>query len=162
MSAIVTGLPELKAEFARVERAMQTRVIRRGASAGAATIKLGINPRIPVKTGTLKRSLLIKYAREKSDETQAVYVVTFRQGKKLQVGAITKRRGKFFKRVLSQDAFYARWVEAGHKLRRKRGGSSSGSVPGKFFFRDGVAGSAPTALQKMVDVMSAEITKIVK
>lgn len=159
---VVRGLPELKAEFARVEKEVRTRVVRRGASAGARTMKTAIAPRIPVRSGTLKRSLLIKFAREKSNDTQALYVVTFRQGKKLQRGAITKRGGKFFKRVLSQDAFYARWVEHGHKLRRKKGGSSSGSVPGKFFFRDGVRGAAPAALQKMVDVMSAEITKIVK
>ena len=162
MSATVKGMEGLKAEFARIERAVATKVIRRGASSGARVVKAGILPRIPVKSGTLKRSLLIKYAREKSDATQAVYVVTFRQGKKLQVGAVTKRRGKFFKRVLSQDAFYARWVESGHKLRRKRGGSSSGSVPGKFFFRDGVAGAAPTALQQMVDVMTTEIDKVLR
>lgn len=162
MSVVVKGLPELKAEFARVEREVRTKVVRKGASVGARALKIAIEPRIPVKSGTLKRALLIKYAREKSNETQAAYVVTFRQGKKLQVGAITKRKGKFFKRVLSQDAYYARFVEGGHQLRRKRGGPSVGFVPGRFFFRDAIRGAAPAALQKMVDAMSTEIIKIVK
>lgn len=157
---VVKGLPELKAEFIRIERAVATRVLRKGGSAGAKVVKAAVAQKVPVKSGVLKRSLLVKFAREKSNDTQALYIVTFRQGKKFQAGAVTKRKGKFFKRVLSQDAFYARWVEAGHHLRRK--GESVGYVQGRFFMRDGVRSSAGPAAQKMVDVMTSEINQVIR
>lgn len=160
MSVVIRGLPELKAEFTRIDRDVGKRVLRKGGSAGARVVKTAVAQKVPVKSGVLKRSLLVKYVREKSSDTQALYLVTFRQGKKFQTGAVTKRKGKFFKRVLSQDAFYARWVEAGHHLRRK--GESVGYVQGRFFMRDGARSSAGPAAQKMVDVMTEETKLVIK
>lgn len=155
MSAVVHGLPELKAKFAAVEREVGKVVIRRGAGAGAKTVKQGIGPFVPVKSGTLKRSLIVKFDRAKSNDTQALYVVTFRQGKRLQKGAVFKRGSRYFKRVVSLDAFYAPFVEHGHRVR----GNSGTFVEGKYFFRDGLRATSNQALQTMVTTMDGEIAK---
>lgn len=181
MSATVKGLPELKAEFARVSRDVGKVVLRRGASAGARVVRAAILPLVPIKSGVLARSLLTKYVRERSNDKQSFYIVTFRRGKKLQVGAITHRKGKTFRRVLSQDAYYAPWVERGHKIVKRsrrigtyrgkaryattiasRRSGTSGRVPGKFFVKRAAASSAQGALTAMVSTMTAEINKALK
>jgi HK97 gp10 family phage protein len=112
----IEGLKELQLALLDLPRKVAKNVIRSVANSGAAIIRQEAKNRAPVYTGevsqghpppgTLKRSIVTKYARELSDEFNANYLVTVRQGKKYQ------KQGK--KGNLSQDAFYAQWVEYGH------------------------------------------------
>jgi HK97 gp10 family phage protein len=171
----IKGLDELKAKFAFVSREAGKTVLRKGASAGAQVIKRAVIPNIPVapaphrkgqQPGVLKRSILVKFIREQSNETQAMFVVTFRQGKRMT--------------AKGRDAFYAKWVERGHRIvprsrrigtyrgkalnaktLRARRADASGFVPGRFFFRDSIAASQRAAGDKIVLVMTEEMKKVI-
>lgn len=102
----VKGLEELKAKFLRLSKESGRKVLRPMTAAGARVVKaavvenIGSDPRSI--SGTLKRSAIIKFVAAESNETQVEYIVTFRRGKNQQ------KHGR--------DAFYAPWVEHGHKI----------------------------------------------
>ena len=80
-------------------------VLRGGVSAAARVIVTEARVRAPASTGTLRRSIIQKQIRELSDLTRQTFYVTVRHGKKY------RKQGR--KGTLSQDAYYARWVEYG-------------------------------------------------
>lgn len=110
----VKGLPELKAKFSKVEAVVAKRILRRMAGAGAQVVKKAVQGTslIHDDTGTLRRSVIVKFVRELSNDVQTEYIVTVRKGKKFQAG---QKAGKGFRKANS-DAFYASWVEFGHKI----------------------------------------------
>jgi HK97 gp10 family phage protein len=116
------------AEFTRVEgldvfaqalkllpKNVARNVLRGSVSAGAKIIADEAKAKAPTYTGsvtkghpppgTLKRSIVRKQIKELSDLTKQTFVVAVRKGKKYQ------KQGKSGN--LSQDAFYATWVEFG-------------------------------------------------
>lgn len=117
-------------------------------------------------TGTLKRSLYVKFIRELSAPHRAVYFVGARQAYNYNTRAGSKKvkeYGKF-------DAYYARWVEFGHfsrpagkQLKRGRGRTAAiqtmlatGQVhwiQGKPFLRPAFEASKGRA----IDAMSAKL-----
>ena len=180
VTVTVHGLPELKAMFARIPAEVGKKVLRRGVSAGTKIVKKAVLIRTPiskagerkrgkfaVQPGTLRRALLIKFVREQSGDTQAMYFVTFRQGRTQQKGG--------------RDAYYAKWVERGHKnvarykgkytdykirgrgrlhgltLRRK---AATTYTPPHPFLAPGFAASQGQATRAIVDTMLAEIKKL--
>lgn len=169
----IIGLDELKGRFAQLPTEIGKKVLRKGAGAGARVIKAAEIAGAPEKSGRLKRAAIIKFVREQSTDDQALYVVTFRQGKKQQ--AVKRGRGAK-QTIVNLDAFYAKWVERGHRIvgRRKKGGTkrargralralrsaSSGRVLGLFFFAKALAASSDKALRAQVDTMLTEIRKL--
>ena len=135
----VEGLEDLKRKFQALPRDVARKAFRRALSAGAKQARddarnaapLGKGPKRRggriVPPGTLKRSALVRFDRTQSNDTQAVYLVTFRRGKKQQKG--------------NRDAYYASWVEFGHRIvprkpkgsrwKRKRGVTSAFSLAGR-------------------------------
>jgi HK97 gp10 family phage protein len=126
----VAGLKELQEALRQLPKNIARNVLRGGVAAGAAVIRKEAQARAPFyypagsytdlatgKThvgklqdghpppGTLKRSIVQKQINELSNETKQVFYVTVRKGKKYQ------KQGK--KGNLSQDAYYATWVEFG-------------------------------------------------
>lgn len=120
----VSGLDALKASFNKAPKDVQTKVLRKSVLAGAAVVKREMVKTAPIysgpqrksnpQPGTLKRSLVNKFAKDESNETQATYIVTARKGKQEQ-----KR---------SRNAFYAGWVERGHKVVARRQGKGKGGL----------------------------------
>lgn len=174
------GLDELRRTFAQLPGDLGKKVLRRGAGAGARVIKPAVIEEAPqaarphrkgVPTGVLKRAAIIKFVREQSNDEQATYIVTFRQGKKAQ------RAGKGGTNV---DAYYAKYVERGHKIvprskrigidrrgrainavtKRQRQKESNRFVPGKFFFAKAVERTQAAALRAMVETMNEEVRKV--
>lgn len=90
-------------------------VLRGATSAAARIVRDEAKGKAPVYTGpvsaghpppgTLRRSVIQKQIRELSGMTKQTFYVTVRRGKKYA------KQGK--KGMLSQDAFYASWVEFG-------------------------------------------------
>lgn len=171
----VKGLPELRAKFAQIGSDVGKGVLRKGAGAGARVVKAAIALLIPTgATGALKRAEIIKFVREASNDTQAEYIVTFRRGKKFQKGAVSKS-GRVNRSA--RDAYYAPFVERGHRTRPAktgtyRGGKSrpgqparsaakSSDVQGVFFMKRGIEASQHNALDAMVSTMKIEIDKVV-
>ncbi|MBK8916486.1 MAG: HK97 gp10 family phage protein [Phycisphaerales bacterium] len=135
----IEGLTELKRKFESLPRDIAKKAFRRSLSAAAKQARDDARNRAPlgkgskrrggrlVPAGTLKRSALVKFDRTQSNDLQAVYIVTFRRGKKQQKG--------------NRDAYYASWVEFGHRIvprkpkgsrwKRKRGLVSAFSLAGR-------------------------------
>lgn len=111
----VEGLKALQDSLKQLPDNIARNVLRGAVSAGAAVIRKEAQAKAPVYTGdvskghpppgTLKRSIVQKQIREMSTLFKQVFVVTVRKGKKYA------KQGKGGK--LSQDAFYASWVEWG-------------------------------------------------
>lgn len=75
-----------------------------------------LNAQAHIQTGTLHRNIIVKHVDEESNEgVRQVYVVTVRRGK-----------------YGGEDAFYARWVEKGHKFvpRNKKVSARTGRTIG--------------------------------
>lgn len=167
---IVKGLPELRARFKAVDAEVGRKVLRTGGAAGSRVIRDAVKAAAPVRKqtrrygrfqvppGTLKAATLQKFIREQSNATQATYYVTFRQGKRFQ--------------KTGRDAYYAKWVERGHRIvgRRPKGtlrrihretaAASGRFVPGRYFMARAAAANASAAAQKAVDAMDRAIRKV--
>ena len=111
----VDGLKELQAALKELPDRIARNILRGSVSAGAAVIKKEAAARAPVSTGpvrqghpppgTLKRAVYQKQIRELSSLIKQTFYVGVRKGKKY------RNQGK--KGNLSQDAYYAPFVEFG-------------------------------------------------
>jgi HK97 gp10 family phage protein len=111
----VKGLRELSDALRQLPDRIARNALRQSVAAGAAVIRKDAQSRAPVASsplpsggpppGTLKRSVVTRYARELSNQVSQTYTVGVRHGKKY------RKQGK--KGTLSQDAYYWRWVEFG-------------------------------------------------
>jgi HK97 gp10 family phage protein len=97
------GLEAMKRAFAAQPEEIATKVLRKGVFAGASEVKMAAAAYAPFKTGRLRRAAIVKFVRADSNATQVKYIVTFRQGKREQKS--------------DRDAYYARFVEFGHRSR---------------------------------------------
>lgn len=112
----ISGLKELQEALYQLPVNIAKNVLRGSVNSGAALIRTQAKLNAPEYSGkvadghpppgTLKRSIYTKHIPERSSAFKQVYFVGVRKGKKYQ------RQGKGGK--LSQDAFYASWVEFGH------------------------------------------------
>ena len=112
----VKGLKELQDALYQLPVNIAKNVLRGSVLAGGGIIRDQAKLNAPVYTGevaqghpppgTLKRSVYVKHIPDRSNSFKQVYFVGVRKGKKYQ------KQGKGGK--LSQDAFYASWVEFGH------------------------------------------------
>jgi HK97 gp10 family phage protein len=112
----IKGIEELQLLLLDLPKRVARNALRGAVYAGAKVLAAEAKVRAPVYTGpvaqghpppgTLKRSIITKQIPEKSNDFNQTFYVTVRKGKKYQ------KQGK--KGNLSQDAFYASWVEFGH------------------------------------------------
>lgn len=164
----VRGLPELAARFKALNTEVGSKVLRIGGAAGSRLIKDAVKAAAPIRKqtrrygrflvppGTLKAATLQKFIREQSNATQAVYFVTFRQGRGAQKSG--------------RDAFYAKWVERGHRVRTRKRRLTLGNaftpppaqkyVPGRYFMARAAAANAGAAAQKAVNAMDAAVRRL--
>ncbi len=111
----VQGLRELQVALKALPQGIARNVLRGSVNAGATVIRKEAQSRAPVSegpkragqspAGTLKRSVYQKQVRELSSLVKQTFIVGVRKGKKY------RNQGK--KGNLSQDAWYARFVEFG-------------------------------------------------
>jgi HK97 gp10 family phage protein len=111
----VAGLRDLQASLKELPKVVGRSTLRGAVNAGASVIRGEARANAPVYTGpvseghpppgTLKRSIVQKQIRELSTLLVQTFYVTVRKGKKY------RNQGKSGN--LSQDAFYATWVEWG-------------------------------------------------
>lgn len=181
----VEGLKELAAKLKTLPAAIQKKVLRKGLSAAAQVIKKAAIANAPVaaapikrgggivtRPGTLKSAAIVKFLRSESNEQQAVYIVTFRRGKKAQ---------RIGKKATNKDAFYASWVEFGHRVvprstrlgRDKRGRSinrftlvarrkaSTQQVAGRRFLTNAFKNDGQKALTVLETTTRAEFEKAI-
>lgn len=113
----IQGWTELNQFLNALPGRMAKGMVRRATSAASMVIRDAVKNRAPVYSGkyrrgrtagTLKRAIITKSARELNTPTQVGFIVTALRGKRFQ------RLGK--KGSINKDAFYARFVEGGHKI----------------------------------------------
>lgn len=117
---IKTNLPDFKKQLKDFGYDMERKVFRSGVAAAANVFRKLTVQLVPVRTGLLKKAIYTKRARDSRNGLEH-YFVGVRQGKKAQ-----RRKGG------SLDAFYWRFVEQGHLVRRRgrgiRGGRRSAAL----------------------------------
>ena len=169
----VSGLDELSAKLKALPPRIAKNALRRSVSAGARVIRIEARNRAPIsasprrrgsgmisKPGTLKRAAMSFSIREKSNQVQQTFGVAFKSGKKEQ--------------AKGRDAFYWKWVEAGHRIipRRSKTGSNSGGiaarrkqhrggfVQGRRFLRDAFNATAQRAIEAIKSKLSDDLAKL--
>lgn len=174
--AHLDGLPEFQRALQQLGARVSTRVLRATAAAGARVVRKAVREAAPVGNytgkkrgkgrvtppGVLKYAVVTKFAKERSNADQATYLVTVRQGKGRGKGA---RAG---------DAYYARWVEEGHRIVPRRGTQgaawsrkvrrelATGTVRPHPFMRPATEASAGAATRAMQQRMAEELVKVLK
>lgn len=111
----IEGLEELARALKELPKRVARNGLRASVHAGAKVIRDEARLKAPVATqvfgpnqqppGTLKRAIIMKQISEKSDAQKQVFYVAVRRGKQY------RNQGK--KGTLSQDAYYAHFVEFG-------------------------------------------------
>lgn len=149
----IEGLRELQIKLLELPKRLAKNVMRSAVSAGAAVIRTEIKQRAPVYTGTvsaghpppgtLRRAIVSKYIREMSSDFEAVFKVTVRKGKRFT------KQGK--KENLSQDAYYAMWVELG-----------TAKMAARPFFRPGYEAKKQEALNAMIQKLKDRLEQEAK
>lgn len=137
----IEGMQELQAKLLELPKRLAKNAVRAATGAAAAVIRNEIKLRAPVYTGavsdghpppgTLKRAVVSKYITELSNDFEAVFKVTVRKGKRFT------KQGK--KQNLSQDAYYAMWVELG-----------TAKMAARPFFRPGYEAKKQEALDALI------------
>jgi HK97 gp10 family phage protein len=174
VSIKVTGLPEFKSRLQALGADMEKKIVRSGALAAGVIFKKAAIANAPVLkkpdtrkkyprvAGTLKKAIYAVRSRSKSQPGKEVIVVAARSGGK---GAKT-----------SKNAFYWKWVEAGHLARgpgqKLKGGknrvalerkrlTASGAkfVPGAFFLKRAFDSSGDAALKAFSSRIESRIEK---
>ncbi len=170
----VEGIEEARGMLRRFGKE-GVKMLRRSMWAGGAIIRNEIRAQAPVAAkphkrggrlippGTIKKAPVSLWARELSDATDQVFMVTLRRGKKYQ------RMGK---KEVSKDAYYWPWVEYGHKFvpRKAKAGSkgisarrkaAGGMVPPHPFFQPAFESSKARASARIAERLTEEITKAI-
>ena len=171
----VEGIEEVRGMLRRFGKE-GVKMLRRGMWAGGAIIRNEVRAQAPVAAkphkrggrlvppGTTKKAPVSLWARELSDATDQVFMVTLRRGKKYQ------RMGK---KEVSKDAYYWPWVEYGHKSvpRKAKAGSqgisarrrvAGGMVQPHPFFNPAFEASKARASARIAERLSEEITKAIE
>lgn len=139
------NLPDFNKALSELSSDLQTKIVRAGANAAGQVFKKGVIQQAPVHQGAYRNRKKLKTP---GNLRRNIYVARSRSGSSLgkEVFSVRAREGKKSK---TGDAFYWRFVEAGHRkrgakltggrhsraLQRKRHRASAGVVPGVFFFR---------------------------
>lgn len=114
----VKGLEELQRKLLELPLRVEKKIVRGAVVAGAQRIRDNARERAPVYAGTLppdqpppgtlKKSIIMRFAQERSRGTQATYLVVVRHGPAQQ---------KVGKKGVNRDAWYWSLVEFGHFTR---------------------------------------------
>jgi HK97 gp10 family phage protein len=102
----VTGLSQLARALQELPLNLQRNGLRKAVARGAMLVRNDARARAPVKTGEMRRNILIKRART-PDAQIATYEVFVRSGKKARLAKGAKKRD------VHSDPFYWRFVEFG-------------------------------------------------
>lgn len=172
----IKGAKELSDKLKSLPSRLTKQVLRTAVKDGAKIMRMKAKELAPISSskgntrpnhpaGTLKRAATSAYAKELSSNVQQSYVITFRKGKREQRNS--KKTGK----SLSRDAFYASWVEFGHKIVPRRSvihpGTLSqrrknpiGMVPPHPFLRPAFEASSTQATNTVIESIKAGLLKL--
>jgi HK97 gp10 family phage protein len=134
---VLTGIEEMKRQLQSLADAVQNSVAHGSLLDAAKILRAEVQARAPVRSGNLKANIIIK--RDDSKKGQAAYAVLVRKikySKKVRHNLNILRKAGYTIDV-SDDAFYWRFVEFGHRIIRNK--KVFGDVPAQPFFRPAIA-----------------------
>lgn len=99
----VEGLKQLGERMKGLSADMNNRIARAATAAGAAVIRDAAKQKAPVRTGNLRKNIIVKRLPKGEATLTSEHIVTVRQGK------LTKKQ----RAAGLTDAFYGRFVEYG-------------------------------------------------
>lgn len=152
----LTGFKELADALRELPDDISKNVLRSAVGAGAAVVRVEAknNALAMKRTGTLARSIYQKQIRELSGPEKQTFYVGARFGKKKRFG----KKGK----DLSNEAYYARFVELGHFSRpsKKGAGGRVVWVPAHPFLRPAFDVRKDQAVEAIGAKISERLLKI--
>lgn len=150
----IQGLAELRAAMQQLPNNVNRTAVRSSLQAGAAIIRNAAKAKAPVwhgevsqghpAPGTLRKSIVAKYAAEMSNPGHQVYIVTVRRGKKYQ--QVTRRVRGGGVRVVNLDAYYWTFVEFG-----------TSRMPGTSFMRTAFNEQQNAAAERIKDKLTERV-----
>lgn len=134
----IVGMRELyEALSTKIPRNMEAKVLQKALAAGTAVTLKQARRNAPKDTGVLRRALFAKRSRFGQSPTMEVRIIGVRKGKKAQKN--------------NRDAYYARWIEYGHRARTsKRFPGPPVFVPAQPFLRPAFESTKNQALQAIL------------
>lgn len=141
ISVEIQGLRELERKLIAMGPKVGLKAMRSALVSGAQVVKRDVLERVPVKTGRLRRSVLIKRLAKLNPFSEKV-IIGVRHGKKQQ---------KF-----DRDAYYWTWIEFGFKNR------SGKPVSPQPFIRPAFEAKKNQALSRIMDVLKKKIAQYAK
>ncbi len=179
-STKIEGLADMRTNFEKIGKDMQTRTARRAVVAGGRIIK---NEAIAiarangsVRTGDMVKNIAIKRERKAGSGVEQ-YHIGVRHGRE-QTKKVRSQGNKSLAvngrgRIVTRrdnDPYYWKWVEFGHKIvpRRSRNDKRSisrrrkqadGEVAGKPFIGPALERKSTEAIKAMSDAIAAELAK---
>jgi HK97 gp10 family phage protein len=170
------GLDRMLAEFRSLPNDMRERVMKGAVATGASVIRKEAIRLAPEWTGdvskghpppgTLKKAIYQTRMVEQCTQTNEVWIVDVRTGKRAQ----NVKRGKGF---VNLDAYYATWVEYGHHVRvpkaqKKAWKAGTALVSGAFsvapqpFMRPAFDSKKNEAVQAMANYLAQNISAAIQ
>jgi HK97 gp10 family phage protein len=141
VSVQVTGLRELERKLVALGPKVGLKAMRSALVSGAQVIKKDALNSVPVKTGRLRRSILIKRLAKLNPFSEKV-IIGVRHGKKYQ--------------KTNRDAYYWKFLEFGHK---DRAGKMVDAQP---FIRPAFEAQKTNAMNRIIDVLKKKISQYAK
>lgn len=137
ISIKITGLKETQRALYSYSRDLGDRVVLRSLREGAKVVQKSAKQKAPVRTGRLKRGIVIRNSKIHSK----------RRGRLLGV-YLTLRKGKG--KSDPKDAFYGRWIEDGWRPHGR-----GRMIPGKKFIKGAFASMRTAAVNVIVATAKA-------
>ncbi len=150
----IQGLAEIRSAMQQLPDRVNRTAVRSSLQAGAAIIRNAAKAKAPVyhgevsqghpAPGTLRKSIVTKFASELSTPGYQVYIVTVRRGKKYQQVSQRVRGGGV--RVVNLDAYYWTFVEFG-----------TSRMPGTSFMRTAFNEQQITAAERIKEKLAERV-----
>jgi|GEM_PF-6622355 len=146
----VKGLKELAKRANRLDAALRRKVYNRAMKEGGQVIKAKANSLVPVKTGTTKRSLVVRSSTKASKGLYGIKITV--RGPALASQRVAHRKGNKSKEY-HPDAVerYYRFQELGTKYHRA-----------KPFLKPALESAAPAALEAVKEALAAGIEQALR
>lgn len=117
----IQGLAELAARLRKMPEDLRTKTLKPAVGSAAKIVRddarvraprfEGVTARGHAPAGTLKKSIILKFIREKSSANEATFYITVKRGAKFM--AVKRRRKGQVVSIENQDAYYWFMVEFG-------------------------------------------------
>lgn len=133
------------------------KALNKGTSKAAMIVKRSVRGVVPVRTGTMKRNIVTKTERSRSNGKK-VRETTFRGGEEANAQLQRPIKNPGVLGGSSKKAYYPASQEYGFLGRAPGGGVQY--IPGKHFLRRGAETASESAKKAMIDTMTKELDRI--